>query len=278
MCNVPSGELPEKYVPRRGSCGVVLSFKSFLFFLGFIIITSLSVLILVKKKKKLIIIIGLCESGKTTLLLRLALGQKSLESCTSTIPNVIEYPNSGKRLARIVDIPGHECVRKTFLKTYNDKADGVIFVVDSSALKQQAGDVADYLYFLLERYSLLKKRVPFLVFCNKSDSPLSLDLKFIKACLERECSSLSKTEMMSQSSRPLAKKEFKFSQITDFAQFAKGSCAQQALDIGGCLLWLDQLIYFVEKNAQILTLHSNKLKVVFSTAILSALTKFALEN
>ncbi len=68
---------------------------------------------------------------------------------------------------KLVDMPGHVRLRHAMLASCAPRARGVVFVLDSAALKKNPSDAAEYLYELLAAPALA--RVPFLVLCNKQD-------------------------------------------------------------------------------------------------------------
>jgi hypothetical protein len=87
----------------------------------------------------------------------------SLEMSEGPVPGLRE---AGAGVS-VVDMPGHVRLRHDMLAKCGPRALGVVFVVDSAAMKKSPGDVAEYLYELLSAPAL--RGVPFLMLCNKQD-------------------------------------------------------------------------------------------------------------
>jgi len=103
-----------------------------------------------------------------------------------------EQERKGKvKPVHIIDVPGHPRL-KPKLDEVLPKAAGVVFVVDAqdflSSSSMQAA--AEYLYDILTKASVVKKRVPVLIFCNKTDKVTAHSKEFIKKQLEKEINKL----------------------------------------------------------------------------------------
>ncbi|RLN17524.1 signal recognition particle receptor subunit beta-like [Panicum miliaceum] len=118
-------------------------------------------------KSNTIVLSGISGSGKTTL-----------------------FCQKGKvRPVHIVDVPGHARL-KTKLDEVLPKAAGVVFVVDAQDLLSSMQAAAEYLYDTLTKASVVKKKVPVLIFCNKTDKVTVHSKEFIKKQLEKEIKKL----------------------------------------------------------------------------------------
>lgn len=108
---------------------------------------SFTVLFFLWKKKSQkrtdILLTGPCESGKTVLFSELLFG-KQRETFTSIAENVGDYTdnNSGKSI-RIIDIPGHERLRRRFFDQYKSSAKAIAYIVDSVTIQKDVRDVAE---------------------------------------------------------------------------------------------------------------------------------------
>eukprot|EP00005_Dracoamoeba_jomungandri_P002677 CAMPEP_0174259924 /NCGR_PEP_ID=MMETSP0439-20130205/8687_1 /TAXON_ID=0 /ORGANISM="Stereomyxa ramosa, Strain Chinc5" /LENGTH=170 /DNA_ID=CAMNT_0015344009 /DNA_START=239 /DNA_END=751 /DNA_ORIENTATION=- len=85
----------------------------------------------------------------------------------------------------VVDFPGNERIR-TQLSTYIPIARLIVFVVDSVEIRSEAAAVGQYLYELLVNKNIYKRKIPFLIVCNKTDMYTHKDIDFIKDKLQTE--------------------------------------------------------------------------------------------
>uniref|UniRef100_A0A6V3REA5 Signal recognition particle receptor subunit beta n=1 Tax=Lotharella globosa TaxID=91324 RepID=A0A6V3REA5_9EUKA len=118
-----------------------------------------------------VLIVGPMGSGKTALFYRLVLGEGSKlpKTVTSQAPNAEEFSpceeKSSKKL-QLVDLPGHDSQWPAAMERTSDAA-GIIFLMDSS--KPQTTVAGQKLFDLLCDPGLKKRKIPFLVACNKSE-------------------------------------------------------------------------------------------------------------
>lgn len=88
-------------------------------------------------------LIGPCEAGKTVLFSELIFG-KQRETFTSIAENVGDYSREGSgKSVRIVDIPGHERLRRRFFDQYKSSAKAIVYVLDSVTVQKDVRDVAE---------------------------------------------------------------------------------------------------------------------------------------
>ncbi|KAI3952686.1 hypothetical protein MKX01_013648 [Papaver californicum] len=118
-----------------------------------------------RSKSDTIVLAGLSGSGKTVLFYQLQDGSPHQGTVTSMDPNEgnfalhSEFSRKGKiKPVRVVDVPGHSRLRPK-LDEYLPQAAGLIFLVDA----------LDYLYEILTKAVVVKKKVPVLIMCNKTD-------------------------------------------------------------------------------------------------------------
>lgn len=129
-----------------------------------------------------IAMLGLDSSGKTTCLYRLKFDQY-----TSTSPTVgfncekilVNSGNSKDRVFTVWDAGGQDKIRPLW-KSYTRKADGIIFVVDSTD-KERLEEAKIELTKLLKSPENLG--LPVVVLANKQDLPGSLDYREVEKML-----------------------------------------------------------------------------------------------
>ncbi|KAJ8560435.1 hypothetical protein K7X08_022295 [Anisodus acutangulus] len=122
-----------------------------------------------------ILLTGLSGSGKTFLFYQLRDGSAQQGTVTSMEPNEgsfilhSERDKKGKsRPVHIVDVPGYSRLRPK-LDEFLPQAAGIVFVVDSVEFLPNSCPAAEYLYEILTKATLVKKRIPVLLLCNKVD-------------------------------------------------------------------------------------------------------------
>ncbi|XP_066383168.1 uncharacterized protein [Miscanthus floridulus] len=147
-------------------------------------------------KPNTIVLSGLNGSGKTTLFYQLRDGSShqgtvtSMEENSDTFVLHSEQERKGKvKPVHIVDVPGHARL-KPKLDEVLPKAAGVVFVVDAQDFLSSMQAVAEYLYDILTKATVVKKKFPVLIFCNKTDKITAHSKEFIKKQLEKELNKL----------------------------------------------------------------------------------------
>ncbi|TKV95650.1 hypothetical protein SEVIR_9G376300v4 [Setaria viridis] len=166
------------------------------------VVVAVTILVLIaasclkSSKPNTIVLSGLSSSGKTTLFYQLRDGSSHQGTLTSMEENNDEFVlNSEKerkgkvRPVHIVDVPGHARL-KPKLDEVLPKAAGIVFVVDAQDFLSSMQAAAEYLYDTLTKASVVKKKVPVLIFCNKTDKVTAHSKEFIKKQLEKEINKL----------------------------------------------------------------------------------------
>ena len=153
-----------------------------------------------------VLLAGACGAGKTSLLMALRGSASTLGTVTSMDVNdasVTVEDARGKKTksgsaatttkrARVVDLPGHPRLRAK-IDAHASRARGVVFVLDAVDFAANRGEVAERLHALLADPAIRKRRVPFLVACNKSEKITAHPIEFIKTRLEKEIDALVRT-------------------------------------------------------------------------------------
>ncbi|KAK8483260.1 hypothetical protein V6N11_028536 [Hibiscus sabdariffa] len=100
-------------------------------------------------------------------------GSSHQGTVTSMEPNestfVLHSDSNKKRKAkivRLVDVPGHSRLQPK-LDEFLPHAAGIVFVVDSLEFLPNCGLASEYLYDILTKASMVKKKIPILICCNK---------------------------------------------------------------------------------------------------------------
>ncbi|XP_068136529.1 signal recognition particle receptor subunit beta [Hyperolius riggenbachi] len=208
--------------------------------------------------RRAVLLVGLSDSGKTLLLIRLLTGKfrKTQTSITATSVSYRTKSDKGSSLT-LVDIPGHDSLRLRFLEQYKMATRALVCVVDSSAFQREVKDVAEFLYQILTDATLLKNFPPILIACNKQDISMAKSAKLIQQQLEKELNTLRVTQSaapstMDSSGSPattqLGKKgkDFDFSQLPMKVEFLECSVRDSKEEEGDANLsniegWLAKL-------------------------------------
>ncbi|KAJ8731496.1 hypothetical protein PYW07_004660 [Mythimna separata] len=134
--------------------------------------------------RKSVLLMGLSDSGKTLLFVRLVYSQYR-QTFTSMKENVEEYLTSNNNF-KLVDLPGQERLRNKFFDQYKNSAKAIVYVIDSVTIQKEIRDVAEYLYTVLSDPVVQSYNTPLLILCNKQDQDLAKGSQVIKSLLEKE--------------------------------------------------------------------------------------------
>ncbi|KAG4188269.1 Signal recognition particle receptor subunit beta [Gossypium arboreum] len=149
-----------------------------------------------RTKSNTIVLTGLSGSGKTVLFYVLRDGSSHQGTVTSMEPNEgtfvlnSESNKKGKiKPVHLVDVPGHSRLRPK-LDEFLPQAAGIVFVVDAVEFLPSCPSVSEYLYDILTKASVVKKKIPVLICCNKSDKVTAHTKVFIRKQIEKEIEKL----------------------------------------------------------------------------------------
>ncbi|KAG5577847.1 hypothetical protein H5410_057981 [Solanum commersonii] len=165
-----------------------------------VVLSTLILLLIIRLFKRAtsntIVLTGLSGSGKTYLFYQLRDGSAHQGTVTSMEPNEgsfilhSEEDKKGKlKPVHVVDVPGHSRLRPK-LDEFLPQAAGVVFVVDSVEFLPNCRPASEYLYEILTKASVVKKKVPILLLCNKVDKVTAHTAEFIRKQLEKEIDKL----------------------------------------------------------------------------------------
>ncbi|KAL7171532.1 hypothetical protein ACSBR2_036229 [Camellia fascicularis] len=149
-----------------------------------------------RTKPNTIVLSGLSGSGKTVIFYQLRDGSSHQGTVTSMEPNEgtfvlhSEMSKKGKiKPVHIVDVPGHSRLRPK-LDEFLPQAAGIVFVVDALEFLPNCRAASEYLYDILTRASVVRKKIPVLILCNKVDKVTAHTKEFIRKQLEKEIDKL----------------------------------------------------------------------------------------
>lgn len=169
--------------------------------IGVILFTTLLLLLVRlfrRTKPNTIVLSGLSGSGKTILFYQLRDGSSHQGTVTSMEPNEgtfvlnsekMDNKNGKLKPIHVVDVPGHSRLRPK-LDEFLPHAAGIVFVVDALEFLPNCRAVSEYLYDILTRASVVRKKIPLLILCNKVDKPSAHSKEFIRKQLEKEIDKL----------------------------------------------------------------------------------------
>ncbi|KAG8510343.1 Signal recognition particle receptor subunit beta [Galemys pyrenaicus] len=196
-----------------------------------------------RRSQRAVLLVGLCDSGKTLLFVRLLTGLYR-DTQTSITDSSASYKVNNARgtSLTLIDLPGHESLRLQFLERFKASARAVVFVVDSAAFQREVKDVAEFLYQVLIDSMSLKNTPSFLIACNKQDITMAKSAKLIQQQLEKELNTLRVTRSAAPSTLDNASttptqlgkkgKEFEFSQLPFKVEFLECSAKGRRGDTG----------------------------------------------
>ncbi|XP_077207054.1 serotransferrin [Paroedura picta] len=211
-----------------------------------------------KSSRRAVLLVGLCDSGKTLMFVRLLTANfRNTQTSITDSSALYRVKNDKNSSVTLIDLPGHESLRLQFLDRFKAAARAIVFVVDSVAFQREMKDVAEFLYQVLTDSTVLKNAPPLLVACNKQDVTMAKSSKLIQQQLEKELNTLRVTRSAapstldstnSGSASQLGKKgkEFDFSQLpmkVDFIECsARGSKGEEgSADIEGLERWIAKM-------------------------------------
>ncbi|XP_065267469.1 ovotransferrin-like [Emys orbicularis] len=211
-----------------------------------------------KSSRRTVLLVGLCDSGKTLLFVRLLTGTyRNTQTSITDSSAVYRVSNDKGSSVTLIDLPGHESLRLQFLEKFKATARAIVFVVDSVVFQREVKDVAEFLYQVLTDCTVLKNALPLLIACNKQDITMAKSAKLIQQQLEKELNTLRVTRSAAPSTldgstssgtAQLGKKgkEFDFSQLPMKVELvecsARGSKAEEgSADIEDLEKWLARI-------------------------------------
>ncbi|XP_039116632.1 LOW QUALITY PROTEIN: signal recognition particle receptor subunit beta-like, partial [Dioscorea cayenensis subsp. rotundata] len=139
---------------------------------------------------------GLSGGGKIILFYELRDGTPHHGTVTSMEPNrgtfvlhsELEKKDKIKPI-HLVDVPGHSRLRP-ILDDFLAQVAGIIFVVDAVEFLPKCRATAEYLYDILTKSTVIKRKVSILILCNNTDKITAHSKEFIQKQLEKEINKL----------------------------------------------------------------------------------------
>ncbi|XP_077221036.1 uncharacterized protein LOC143854817 isoform X2 [Tasmannia lanceolata] len=206
---------------------LVILFLTFVFFLLLPVFK--------RKRSNTIVLAGLSGSGKTILFYQLRDGSSHQGTVTSMEPNegiFVLHSESEKGKAKpihLVDVPGHSRLRPK-LDEFLPLAAGLVFVVDAVDFLPNCRATAEYLYDILTKATVVKRKIPVQILCNKTDKVTAHTKEFIRKQLEKEIDKLrasrtavSTADIANEFTLGMAGEAFAFSQCHNEVIIAEAS-------------------------------------------------------
>ncbi|CAK7332089.1 unnamed protein product [Dovyalis caffra] len=202
----------------------------------FTTILLLAIRLFKRTKSNTIVLAGLSGSGKTVLFYQLRDGSVHQGTVTSMEPNEdtfllhSETTKKGKmKPVHVVDVPGHSRLRPK-LDEFLPQAAGIVFVVDALEFLPSLSAVSEYLYDILTNASVVKKKVPILICCNKTDKVTAHTKEFIRKQIEKEIeklrasrSGISEADIANDTTLGIPGEVFSFSHCVNKVSIAEAS-------------------------------------------------------
>ncbi|KAL5540083.1 hypothetical protein UlMin_043154 [Ulmus minor] len=204
--------------------------------LTFTILFLLLIRLFKRTKSNTIVLTGLSGSGKTILFYQLRDGSSHQGTVTSMEPNEgtfvlhSEKVKNGKtKPVHLVDVPGHSRLRAK-LDEFFPQAAGIVFVVDALEFLPNCRAASEYLYDILTNASVVNKKIPVLILCNKTDKVTAHTKEFIRKQMEKEIdklrtsrSAISAADIANDFQLGVAGEAFSFSQCQNKVTVAEAS-------------------------------------------------------
>ncbi|KAE8023490.1 hypothetical protein FH972_009179 [Carpinus fangiana] len=202
----------------------------------FTTLVLLFIRVLKRAKSNTIVLTGLTGSGKTVLYYQLRDGSSHQGTVTSMEPNEgtfvlhSETVKEGKvKPVHLVDVPGHSRLRPK-LDEFLPQAAGIVFVVDALEFLPNCRAASEYLYDILTKASVVNKKIPVLLLCNKTDKVTAHTKEFIRKQMEKEIdklrasrSAISAADISSDFTLGVPDEVFSFSQCHNKVTVAEAS-------------------------------------------------------
>ncbi|KAI9598070.1 signal recognition particle receptor beta subunit-domain-containing protein [Syncephalis fuscata] len=194
-----------------------------------------------QRRADAILLLGICSSGKTNMLARLA-SNTWVDTHTSLKENtmLVHLPQSDdqeQKAISVIDVPGHEKLRYQ-LHHFTPIAKAVVFVIDAARLGKEIRNVAEYLYDILCDQHLIEREVPILLACHKSDLATAYAPARCRSMLEAEIDRIRVTRIAAVDS-----------QLADTTSMGSSSAADQYLGYEGEPFQFDHLPQPVDQVA-----------------------------
>ena len=148
------------------------------------------------KKTKQVVLVGVTDSGKTKLFYNLVT-HELVSTVTSQARNEFLL-RVGDRFINLIDMPGHPRVRTEVMNTVKT-CDVILFVLDSATVlkEQMMNHISNLLYDILSLEEVIKRKLPVLVVCGKSDMVGARDPDVVREEMEKEFDYIRKNRLQS---------------------------------------------------------------------------------
>lgn len=192
------------------------------------------------RRGECLLLCGVSNSGKTLLFCRLTMGlaKRTITSMAVNTGSMFVNLSSDRptKKVHVIDVPGNLRIRQRDFNANKHSAKAIIFVIDSTTIRQESKDVSDYLFDILSEKSFRQQRLPLLIFCNKQDiNNDNESIESIRTLLETELTVKRRTRTstvdvhqgkteLTQDIGQKGKENFEFADIKDIrVKFIDGS-------------------------------------------------------
>eukprot|EP01018_Ginkgo_biloba_P009296 Gb_33922 [translate_table: standard] len=165
-----------------------------------------------------------------------ALGKPGV--CTSLDSCFLTNLKGNIKPVHVLDVPGHSRLR-TKLDQFLPQAVGIVFVVDALDFLPNSRTTAEYLYDVLTKALVVKKKIPVLIVCNKVDKVTAHSMDFIRKQLEKEIdklrasrSAVSAADIANEVTLGVQGQPFTFSQCVNKVTVAEASAISGKISEG----------------------------------------------
>ncbi|PRQ32871.1 putative signal recognition particle receptor, beta subunit [Rosa chinensis] len=124
---------------------------------------------------------------------------------------VLIKKNGKLKPAHLVDVPGHSRLRPK-LDEFLPQATGIVFVVDFVGFLPNCRAASEYLYDILTKATVVKKKIHVLILSNKTDKVTANGKEFIRKQLEKKLSAISTADIADDFTLGVLGKPFSFPQ------------------------------------------------------------------
>ncbi|SCP03739.1 signal recognition particle receptor, beta subunit, putative [Plasmodium malariae] len=219
-----------------------------LLFLFYVILILYSIFFKGNKPNQIVLLLGPCDSGKTTLLFKLKTDKicRTVPSMKENIAFInLKNKKKKKKFIRFVDFPGHPKLSYAMNK-YFSITNVIVYMLDSSD-RQSLKVVAEKLFELFTNKVIVKKQIPFIVLCNKTDLCNSRPKQVIKEDLEREIEILKMSKYNSLDDEDNEETECFVGANSEFFRFEKAPCHTEICSASVKNNNIEELLELIEK-------------------------------
>ncbi|SPJ11654.1 signal recognition particle receptor, beta subunit [Plasmodium sp. DRC-Itaito] len=217
-------------------------------FLLYLLLILFNIFLKKSKANNVVLLLGPCDSGKTTFLFKLKTDKlcRTVPSMKENIAFIFLKNKKKQKCIRFVDFPGHPKLSYSLNKYFNI-TNVIVYMIDSSD-RQTLKFVAKKLFELFTNKVIVKKKIPFIIVCNKTDLCNSRPKQVIKEDLEREIEILKMSKYNNLDDDCIDETECFLGANSEFFRFEKAPCPIELCSASVKNNNVDEIIEFIEKH------------------------------